>query len=79
MTIKEYLEVSNFITESDVEVDVWRKDTDGKDTPLNLETLTVGQLIKRKKLKNLEIKSVDIYPSGCGSWGGFVRLDINVK
>lgn len=78
MTIKEYLEVSNFETTDDVEIDVWRKGADGKSEALNLETLTIKQLMKTK-LKKLEIKSVDVYPSGIGSWGGFIRLDINVK
>lgn len=78
MTIKEYLEISNFETTDEVEIDVWRKGDDNKDEPLNLETLTVKKIMK-SKLKNLEIKSVDVYPSGCGSWGGFIRLDINVK
>ena len=78
MTIKEYLKVTNFETIDDVEIDVWRKDADGKDTPLNLKSLTIKEMMKNK-LKDFEIKSVDVYLSGCGSWGGFIRLDINVK
>ena len=73
MTIKEYLDVSEFETLDEVEIDVWRDNTQ-----LNNKNLTVKQMMK-SKLKDLEVKKVSVYVSGCGSWGGFVRLDINVK
>jgi hypothetical protein len=77
MTIKEYLEITNFEA-LDIEIDVWRKDTNGIDIALNLKSLTVEQAIK-SKFKKLKVESVDVYTSSCGSWGGFIRLDINVK
>ena len=73
MTIKEYLDVSEFETLDEVEIDVWRDNTQ-----LNNKNLTVKQMMK-SKLKDLEVKKVSVYVSGYGSWGGFVRLDINVK